>query len=146
MFLEEHDLQTSTKIDTLEAKYREIDAFTRQLFADMDEAERTQHEAIKRRFGDLKMTLFQNSDHILSQANHPDSGSAQKALREAQLNMMFDWEQFGLTEDMFFKLYQCHRNQLIGDADLKARATLIEQILTIETNLTLLFKIRQLTP
>jgi hypothetical protein len=146
MFLEEHDLKLSTTIDALEVKYREIEAFTRQLFADMDEAERTRHETIKRRFGDLKMTLFQNSDHILSQANHPDSGSAQKALREAQLNMMFDWEQFGLTEDMFFKLYQCHRNQLIGDADLKARATLIEQILTIETNLTLLFKIRQLTP
>ena len=145
MFLEEHDLQVSTKIDALEAKYREIEAFTRLLFADVDETERTRHEAIQRRFEDLKMTLFQNSDHILSQAKQPDLGSAQKALREAQLNMMFDWEQFGLTEDMFFKLYQCHRNQLIGDADLKARATLIEQILTIETNLTLLFKTRQIS-
>jgi hypothetical protein len=47
---------------------------------------------------------------------------------------------------MFFKLYQCHRNQLLGDADLKVRAALIQKILTIETNLTLLFKIRQLTP
>ena len=61
MFLEEHDLKLSTTIDALEVKYREIEAFTRQLFADMDEAERTRHEAIKRRFGDLKMTLFQNS-------------------------------------------------------------------------------------
>ncbi len=145
MFLEEVDLQTSTKIDALEAKYREIEAFTRLLFADMEEDERTRHEAIKRRFEELKVTLFKNSDHILSQSKHPDSGSAQKALREAQLNMMFDWEQFGLTEDMFFKLYQCHRNQLIGDTDLKMRATLIQQILAIETNLTLLFKIRQLT-
>jgi hypothetical protein len=133
MFLEEHDLQTSTKIDALEAKYREIEAFTRNLFADMNDAERNCLEAIKHRFEELKLTLFQNS------------GSAQKALREAQLNMMFDWEQFGLTEDMFFKLYQCHRNQLTGDADLKARATLIEQILTIETNLTLLFKTRQIS-
>ena len=58
MFLEEHDLQVSTKIDALEAKYREIEAFTRQLFADVDEAERTRHETIQRRFGDLKMTLF----------------------------------------------------------------------------------------
>ncbi len=145
MFLEEHDLKTSTKIDVLEARYREIEAFTSLLFTDMDEVERTHHEAIKQRFEDLKVTLFKNSDHILSQSKHPDSGSAQKALREAQLNMMFDWEQFGLTEDMFFKLYQCHRNQLIGDADLKMRAALIEQILAIETNLTLLFKIRQLT-
>lgn len=145
MFLEEHDLQTLTKIDDLEAKYREIEAFTRLLFTDMEEDERTRHEAIKRRFEELKVTLFKNSDHLLSQAKYPDSGSAQKALREAQLNMMFDWEQFGLTEDMFFKLYQCHRNQLIGDADLKARATLIEQILTIETNLTLLFKTRQIS-
>ena len=145
MFLEEHDLQTSTKIDALEAKYREIEAFTRNLFADMNDAERNCLEAIKHRFEELKLTLFQNSDHLLSKANHPDSGSAQKALREAQLNMMFDWEQFGLTEDMFFKLYQCHRNQLTGDADLKARATLIEQILTIETNLTLLFKTRQIS-
>ena len=145
MFLEEHDLQTSTKIDALEAKYREIEAFTRNLFADMNDAERNCLEAIKHRFEELKLTLFQNSDQLLSQAKHPDSGSAQKALREAQLNMMFDWEQFGLTEDMFFKLYQCHRNQLTGDADLKARATLIEQILTIETNLTLLFKTRQIS-
>ena len=145
MFLEEHDLQSLTKIDDLEAKYREIEAFTRLLFTDMEEDERTRHEAIKRRFEELKVTLFKNSDHLLSQAKYPDSGSAQKALREAQLNMMFDWEQFGLTEDMFFKLYQCHRNQLIGDADLKARATLIEQILTIETNLTLLFKTRQIS-
>ena len=145
MFLEEHDLKTSTKIDALEARYREIEAFTSLLFTDMDEGERTRHEAIKQRFEELKVTLFKNSDHILSQAKHPDLGSAQKALREAQLNMMFDWEQFGLTEDMFFKLYQCHRNQLIGDADLKMRAALIEQILAIETNLTLLFKIRQLT-
>ncbi len=146
MFLEEHDLQAATPIDALEARYREIEAFTHALFEDMDEAERTRHEAFKRRFEDLKKTLFQNSDHILSQAKHPDSGSIQKALREAQLNMMFDWEQFGLTEDMFFKLYQCHRNQLIGDADLKARAAIIQQILAIETNLTLLFKVRQLTP
>ncbi len=146
MFLEEHDLQAATPIDALEARYREIEAFTHALFEDMDEAERTRHEAIKQRFEDLKKTLFQNSDHILSQAKHPDSGSIQKALREAQLNMMFDWEQFGLTEDMFFKLYQCHRNQLIGDADLKARAAIIQQILAIETNLTLLFKVRQLTP
>lgn len=145
MFLEEHDLQTSTKIDALEAKYREIEAFTRNLFAGMNDAERNRFEAIKHRFEELKLTLFQNSDHLLGQAKHPDSGCAQKALREAQLNMMFDWEQFGLTEDMFFKLYQCHRNQLTGDADLKARATLIEQILTIETNLTLLFKTRQIS-
>ncbi len=145
MFLEEHDLQTLTKIDDLEAKYQEIEVFTRALFDDMNDAERNRLETIKRRFEELKVTLFKNSDHILSQSKHPDSGSAQKALREAQLNMMFDWEQFGLTEDMFFKLYQCHRNQLIGDADLKARATLIQQILAIEINLTLLFKIRQLT-
>ena len=146
MFLEEHDLQTSTKIDDLEAKHQEIEVFTRALFDDMNDAERNRLETIKHRFEKLKETLFQNSDHILSHAKHPDLGSAQKALREAQLNMMFDWEQFGLTENMFFKLYQCHRNQLIGDADLKARATLIQQILAIEINLTLLFKIRQLTP
>lgn len=146
MFLEEYALQASTSIDTLEAKHREIEAFTRTLFHGMDDSERDRHESIKRRFEDLKQTLFQNSDHLLSQAKYPDSGSAQKALREVQLNMMFDWEQFGLTEDMFFKLYQCHRNQLIGDADLKARAALIQKILAIETNLTLLFKIRQLTP
>lgn len=145
MFLEEHDLQASTTIDVLEEKCREIEAFTRALFAGMNDVERNRHEAIKRRFEELKITLFQNSDQLLSQAKHPDLGSAQKALRETQINMMFDWEQFGLTEDMFFKLYQCHRNQLMGNADLKARAVLIQKILAIETDLTLLFKIRQLT-
>lgn len=145
MFLEEHDLQASTTIDVLEEKCREIEAFTRALFAGMNDSERNRHEAIKRRFEELKITLFQNSDQLLSQAKHLDLGSAQKALRETQINMMFDWEQFGLTEDMFFKLYQCHRNQLMGNADLKARAVLIQKILAIETDLTLLFKIRQLT-
>ena len=72
MFLDEHDLQTSTKIDTLEAKYREIEAFTRNLFADMNDAERNRLEAIKHRFEELKLTLFQNSDQLLSQAKHPD--------------------------------------------------------------------------
>ncbi len=144
MFLEERDFQASTKIDVLEEKYREIESFTCLLFAGMDKAEQNRHAAIKHRFEELKVTLFQNSDHILGQANHPDSGSAKKALREAQLNMMFDWEQFGLTEDLFFKMYQCHRNQLSSNVDLKARAVLIGKILAIETNLTLLFKIRQI--
>ena len=81
MFLEEHDLQTSTKIDDLEAKYQEIEVFTRALFDDMNDAERNRLETIKHRFEKLKETLFQNSDHILSHAKHPDLGSAQKALR-----------------------------------------------------------------
>ncbi|NDC33044.1 MAG: hypothetical protein EBZ63_04975, partial [Burkholderiaceae bacterium] len=83
MFLEEHDLQTLTKIDDLEAKYQEIEVFTRALFDDMNDVERNRLETIKHRFEELKLTLFQNSDHLLSQAKYPDSGSAQKALREA---------------------------------------------------------------
>lgn len=126
MFLEERNLQTSTEIDALEAKYWEIQTFTRLLFADMHKAERTSHQAVQRCFEELKVTLFKNLGHILNQPKYADSGSAQKALREAQLNMIFDWEQFRLTKDMFFKLYQCHRNQLINDANMKARAILIK--------------------
>lgn len=145
MFTEERDLQACSSIDALKEKYREIEEFMRILFADMDDAERNRHEAIKSRFEELKVTLFQNSDHILEHSKHSHSGSAQKALREAQLNMMFDWEQFGLTEDTFFKMYQCHRNHLLGNKELRNRAALIQKILAIEINLTLLFKIRQIS-
>lgn len=145
MFLQEHDLQATTKTDALELKYQEIKAFTHSLFADIKDLERNRYKSIKTRFEELKETLFQNSDQILSQAKNPDQASAQKALREAQLNMMFDWEQFGLTEDMFFTMYQCHLNLLNGNNDVKRRADLIQKILEIETNLILLFKIRQIS-
>jgi hypothetical protein len=47
---------------------------------------------------------------------------------------------------MFFWMYQCHRNQSADDLDTQKRARIIQQIIDIETNLLLLFKIRQTTP
>ena len=58
MFLEEHDLQTLTKIDDLEAKYQEIEVFTRALFDDMNDAERNRLETIKHRFEELSLLCF----------------------------------------------------------------------------------------
>lgn len=145
MFLEESDLQAGTEIEVLKTKLHEIKAFTDTLFVDIDESERERYENLKSRFENLKTTLFQNSDQLLDQAKNRDQISTKKALREAQLNMMFDWEQFGFTEDLFFKMYQCHRNHLNPAQDVQERAKLIGDILEIEANLTLLFKIRQIS-
>lgn len=142
MFLQDQDLQSNISIADLQAKLTEIQSFTTMLFADIDESEREHHESIKNRFEQLKTALFENSDQILREIKGHVSNE-QKALREAQLNLMFDWEQFGLTEDMFYWMYQCHRNQNNDDLDTQKRATIIQQIIHIETNLLLLFKIRQ---
>jgi hypothetical protein len=56
---------------------------------------------------------------------------------------MFAWEQFGLTEDMYLKIYQCQRNQRSDNRQRKERAILLSEILRIQTDLLLLFKIRQ---
>ncbi len=145
MFLQDQDLQSNVNITDLQAKLAQIQSFTTALFADIDDSERARHESIKNRFEQLKNTLFENSDQILRETKGHVSNE-QKALREAQLNLMFDWEQFGLTEDMFFWMYQCHRNQSADDLDTQKRARIIQQIIDIETNPLLLFKIRQTTP
>ena len=64
-------------------------------------------------------------------------------MKEEQINLMFDWEQFGLTEDMFLKMYQCQRNQNSCDPQTNKRAMLLTEIQIIQTDLLLLFKIRQ---
>jgi hypothetical protein len=69
--------------------------------------------------------------------------SERQAIKEAQINLMFAWEQFGLTEDMYLKIYQCQRNQRSDNHQRKERAILLSEILRIQTDLLLLFKIRQ---
>jgi hypothetical protein len=66
-----------------------------------------------------------------------------QAIKEAQINLMFAWEQFGLTEDMYLKIYECRRNKHSDNRQSKERATILSEILNIQTNLLLLFKIRQ---
>ena len=143
MFLQDQDLQSNIRIADLQARLAEIESFTTVLFADIDDSEREHHENIKNRFEQLKTALFENSDEILRETKGRQASDEQRALREAQLNLMFDWEQFGLTEDMFYWMYQCHRNQNNDDLNTQKRARIIQQIIDIETNLLLLFKIRQ---
>jgi hypothetical protein len=69
--------------------------------------------------------------------------SERQAIKEAQINLMFAWEQFGLTEDMYLKIYQCQRNQHSDNRQSKERAIILSEILRIQTDLLLLFKIRQ---
>jgi hypothetical protein len=40
---------------------------------------------------------------------------------------MFAWEQFGLTEDMYLKIYECRRNQHSDNRQSKERATIIKR-------------------
>jgi hypothetical protein len=69
--------------------------------------------------------------------------SGRQAIKEAQINLMFAWEQFGLTEDMYLKIYQCQRNHHSDNRPSKERAIILSEILRIQTDLLLLFKIRQ---
>ena len=47
------------------------------------------------------------------------------------------------TAALFLKMYQCQRNQNSSDPQTNKRATLLTEIQSIQTDLLLLFKIRQ---
>ncbi len=143
MFLEEADFESNADLASLQAKLEQIRSFTATLFLDISEDEKQKYLAIKERFEQLKASLFANSDTLLENAKHSSKSPEQVAMRESQINLMFDWEQFGLTEDMFLKLYQCQRNQSSDKQQTRERAIRLMQILNIQTDLLLLFKIRQ---
>ena len=143
MFLNDQDFESSTDLTALQAKLDQIQGFTASLFLDISQQERESYLTFKERFEALKTTLFLNSDQILERTNHAMNHSERQAIKEAQINLMFAWEQFGLTEDMYLKIYQCQRNQRSDNHQRKERAILLSEILRIQTDLLLLFKIRQ---
>ncbi|MEY3540590.1 MAG: hypothetical protein RL184_662 [Pseudomonadota bacterium] len=146
MFLDDQDFESNVDLTALQIKRDQIQAFTASLFLDIREQERESYLAFKERFEALKTTLFLNSDQILESAKLTTNPSERQAIKEAQINLMFAWEQFGLTEDMYLKIYQCHRNQHSNNYQSKERALLLSEILGIQTDLLLLFKIRQGIP
>jgi hypothetical protein len=143
MFLDDQDFESSADLTALQAKLDQIQGFTASLFLDISQQERESYLTFKDRFEALKTTLFLNSDQILERTNHAMNHSERQVIKEAQINLMFAWEQFGLTEDMYLKIYQCQRNQHSDNHQRKERATILSEILRIQTDLLLLFKIRQ---
>jgi hypothetical protein len=143
MFLNDQDFESSADLTVLQEKLDQIQGFTASLFLDISQQERESYLTFKDRFEALKTTLFLNSDQILERTNHAMNHSERQAIKEAQINLMFAWEQFGLTEDMYLKIYQCQRNQRSDNHQRKERAILLSEILRIQTVLLLLFKIRQ---
>ena len=143
MFLNDQDFESSADLTVLQEKLDQIQGFTASLFLDISQQERDSYLTFKDRFEALKTTLFLNSDQILERTNHAMNHSERQAIKEAQINLMFAWEQFGLTEDMYLKIYQCQRNQHSDNHQRKERATILSEILRIQTDLLLLFKIRQ---
>ena len=143
MFLDDQDFESNVDLTALQIKRDQIQAFTASLFLDIREQERESYLAFKERFEALKTTLFLNSDQILERTNHAMNHSERQVIKEAQINLMFSWEQFGLTEDMYLKIYQCQLNQHSDNHQRKERATILSEILRIQTDLLLLFKIRQ---
>ena len=143
MFLNDQDFESSADLTALQEKLDQIQGFTASLFLDISQQERESYLTFKDRFEALKTTLFLNSDQILERTNHAMNHSERQAIKEAQINLMFAWEQFGLTEDMYLKIYQCQRNQRSDNHQRKERATILSEILRIQTDLLLLFKIRQ---
>jgi hypothetical protein len=143
MFLDDQDFESSADLTALQAKLDQIQGFTASLFLDISQQERESYLTFKDRFEALKTALFLNSDQILERTNHAMNHSERQVIKEAQINLMFSWEQFGLTEDMYLKIYQCQRNQHSDNHQRKERATILSEILRIQTDLLLLFKIRQ---
>ena len=143
MFLNDQDFESNADLTVLQEKLDQIQGFTASLFLDISQQERESYLTFKDRFEALKTALFLNSDQILERPNHAMNHSERQAIKEAQINLMFAWEQFGLTEDMYLKIYQCQRNQRSDNHQRKERAILLSEILRIQTDLLLLFKIRQ---
>lgn len=143
MFLEDADFESDASLASLHAKLEQTRSFTAALFLDIGAEEKQKYLTVKERFEQLKESLFANSDTLLENAKHSSGKPDQTSMREAQINLMFDWEQFGLTEDMFLKIYQCQRNQSSDNHQTRERTILLTQILNIQTDLLLLFKIRQ---
>ena len=143
MFLNDQDFESSADLTVLQEKLDQIQGFTASLFLDISQQERESYLTFKDRFEALKTTLFLNSDQILERTNHAMNHSERQVIKEAQINLMFAWEQFGLTEDMYLKIYQCQLNQHSDNHQRKERATILSEILRIQTDLLLLFKIRQ---
>ena len=143
MFLNDQDFESSADLTALQEKLDQIQGFTASLFLDISQQERESYLTFKDRFEALKTSLFLNSDQILERTNHAMYHSERQVIKEAQINLMFSWEQFGLTEDMYLKIYQCQRNQHSDNHQRKERATILSEILRIQTDLLLLFKIRQ---
>ncbi len=143
MFLNDQDFESSADLTALQEKLDQIQGFTASLFLDISQQERESYLTFKDRFEALKTALFLNSDQILERTNHAMNHSERQVIKEAQINLMFSWEQFGLTEDMYLKIYQCQRNQHSDNHQRKKRATILSEILRIQTDLLLLFKIRQ---
>ena len=143
MFLDDQDFESSVDLTSLQAKLDQIQGFTASLFLDISQQERENYLPFKERFEALKTALFLNSDQLLDRTNLTMNQPERQAIKEAQINLMFAWEQFGLTEDMYLKIYQCQRNQRSDNHQRKERAILLSEILRIQTDLLLLFKIRQ---
>ena len=143
MFLDDQDFESSADLTALQEKLDQIQGFTASLFLDISQQERESYLTFKDRFEALKTALFLNSDQILERTNHAMNHSERQVIKEAQINLMFSWEQFGLTEDMYLKIYQCQLNQHSDNHQRKERATILSEILRIQTDLLLLFKIRQ---
>ena len=143
MFLNDQDFESSADLTALQEKLDQNQGFTASLFLDISQQERESYLTFKDRFEALKTALFLNSDQILERTNHAMNHSERQVIKEAQINLMFSWEQFELTEDMYLKIYQCQRNQHSDNHQRKKRATILSEILRIQTDLLLLFKIRQ---
>ena len=143
MFLDDQDFESSADLTSLQAKLDQIQGFTASLFLDISQQERESYLPFKERFEALKTALFLNSDQLLDRTNLTMNQPERQAIKEAQINLMFAWEQFGLTEDMYLKIYQCQLNQHSDNHQRKERATILSEILRIQTDLLLLFKIRQ---
>ena len=143
MFLNDQDFESSADLTALQEKLDQIQGFTASLFLDISQQERESYLTFKDRFEALKTALFLNSDQILERTNLTMNHSERQAIKEVQINLMFAWEQSGFTEDMYLKIYQCQRNQHSDNHQRKERATILSEILRIQTDLLLLFKIRQ---
>jgi SMC interacting uncharacterized protein involved in chromosome segregation len=97
MFLQDADFESDADLAVLQAKLDQIRSFTAALFLDISDEEKHKYQNVKERFEQLKESLFTNSDTLLEKNKLGITDPTRDAMKEEQINLMFDWEQFGLT-------------------------------------------------
>ena len=105
MFLQDADFESDADLAALQAKLDQTRSFTAALFLDISDEEKHKYQNVKERFEQLKESLFTNSDTLLEKNKLGITDPTREAIKEAQINLMFDLEQFVLTEYMFLKMY-----------------------------------------
>jgi hypothetical protein len=108
MFLSEKYFQFPADIEKLKNKLEKIYEFTSLILLDMSDMEIEIFDNIKKDAIKIESELFNNSDQILTTSESGQYKTKIDLLRNNQEKLIQQWEELGLTTDLFQKMYQCN--------------------------------------